>query len=841
MKFFKKIFLITALLFLSSLTWSQALTTVTATIHDPNGTLFSNGTVQADYQRPSNQTGIIPISNTTQLPIVEHGPSLSAALNSGGTFTLNLANLLQVAPSGGTWLFTLCSNTNAACQQIPSQLVVGASVDLSVALNYYVNTIKVVAQPIIAKAYIDSEVAQSPGVEWLDVTLNTLKYINAAGAVTIVGSGGGGGGGTPSGNGAFILSTNLSNPTNAGDILTLDSAGNAQDLTLNSTKLFLSTSTAPTNVSTSWTYSFATSQPELQTNALVGYVVSNSGYSCTAPCNNFTGLTVTASTTTTFTVVNVNGSATNTGTPLATFGTPLYPAIITSTLFSIGNALTSWGFIGGGFVSGSSGSGYAQMGDNAQDAIFVDNPNFVANFMIGNALLGSGFVNQNSGTLGAGNSTWIYGNPLQIGVNSNGSTGSCHSGACPSISYGWVINSTTTPPNQATGAVGINDAADPNEIVWPISSVALPTIGSGNSAIGVEASTGTINGNINNAGWLRFPLVIEGNGTALVPNTSGVINVVGTGNATVSAATNVLTVNVTGGGTGTITSVTPNLNGGSAAQGIFSVSGASSSGAAVPNLNITGTQYGTTYFDNASTPLLQSTGALGQGQFLMGAPSGHPVVGSVVSGGTGTVTVTTTTSGQIQLDAPTASYTGPCIHHVFPGTLPITTDQICPSSGSCTSPGTTTFATTISVSPVCTSAGAIIKIQAHGTYVVPGTGAPVASFNVTAGNTTGICPTIQSWSLTSTATSGYWALECNIQLGPTSFGSASATSWGFAETNTQTSNGSPTYNKRGNFTTATQTVTYSTNLPYPVSISMPASWITGQTFNLTSMDVQVIQ
>ena len=169
-----------------------------------------------------------------------------------------------------------------------------------------------------------------------------------------MGSGGGGGGGTPSGNGAFILSTNLSNPTNAGDILTLDSAGNAQDLTLNSTKLFLSTSTAPTNVSTSWTYSFATSQPELQTNALVGYVVSNSGYSCTAPCNNFTGLTVTASTTTTFTVVNVNGSATNTGTPLATFGTPLYPAIITSTLFSIGNALTSWGFIGGGFVSGSS-------------------------------------------------------------------------------------------------------------------------------------------------------------------------------------------------------------------------------------------------------------------------------------------------------------------------------------------------------------------------------------------------------------------------------------------------------------------------------------------------------
>ena len=163
MKFFKKIFLITALLFLSSLTWSQALTTVTATIHDPNGTLFSNGTVQADYQRPSNQTGIIPISNTTQLPIVEHGPSLSAALNSGGTFILNLANLLQVAPSGGTWLFTLCSNTNAACQQIPSQLVVGASVDLSVALNYYVNAIKVVAQPIIAKAYTDSEVAQSPG------------------------------------------------------------------------------------------------------------------------------------------------------------------------------------------------------------------------------------------------------------------------------------------------------------------------------------------------------------------------------------------------------------------------------------------------------------------------------------------------------------------------------------------------------------------------------------------------------------------------------------------------------------------------------------------------------
>ncbi len=81
-------------------------TAITATITDPSGQAWIGGTVQAQYLRPQNAQGITPTSGG--VAIVESGSSLFAQLNSAGLFTLSLADLGTVSPSGGTWQFSLC-------------------------------------------------------------------------------------------------------------------------------------------------------------------------------------------------------------------------------------------------------------------------------------------------------------------------------------------------------------------------------------------------------------------------------------------------------------------------------------------------------------------------------------------------------------------------------------------------------------------------------------------------------------------------------------------------------------------------------------------------------------
>lgn len=186
----KALQLISLLLLSVGLAYGQSLTTVTATITDPTGQAFAGGTVQAQYQRPSGQQGITPLSNG--LPIVEQGPANNAALNSSGAFTVNIANLATVSPTGGSWRFIICPNATTACAIANSTGVIGTTVDLSASLSTQVNAIIVSAQPSISRAYKDAEVLQSPGVVWLDVTLNVLKYVDSLGIVRIVGSGGGG-------------------------------------------------------------------------------------------------------------------------------------------------------------------------------------------------------------------------------------------------------------------------------------------------------------------------------------------------------------------------------------------------------------------------------------------------------------------------------------------------------------------------------------------------------------------------------------------------------------------------------------------------------------------------
>lgn len=185
----KRLLGIAALLSWTVGAWAQTLTTVTATITDPTGQAFVMGTMQADYLRPKGFEGRTPVING--VPIVEHGPALATTMNSSGQFTVNLANLALVAPKGGTWQFTMCPFTTSQCSIGTSQSVQGTSIDLSAALTAQVTAIAVSISPALSRAYKDAEVVPAPGSEWLDVTLNQLKYMDSVDTIHVVGGGGG--------------------------------------------------------------------------------------------------------------------------------------------------------------------------------------------------------------------------------------------------------------------------------------------------------------------------------------------------------------------------------------------------------------------------------------------------------------------------------------------------------------------------------------------------------------------------------------------------------------------------------------------------------------------------
>jgi hypothetical protein len=173
------------LLLLSSLSFGQTLSVVTATITDPSGQAFINGTMTAQYLSPPNAQGI-PMS--AGVPIATQG---AATLDGTGTFTVSLADLSTISPTGGTWQFTLCSQATAGCQQVNSKLVIGASPNLSTSLSSQITTLVVGPNVTLSRAYKDAELSTAPGMLWLDTIIDQLKFVDATGTVRIVGTGSG--------------------------------------------------------------------------------------------------------------------------------------------------------------------------------------------------------------------------------------------------------------------------------------------------------------------------------------------------------------------------------------------------------------------------------------------------------------------------------------------------------------------------------------------------------------------------------------------------------------------------------------------------------------------------
>ena len=183
----KKLIYILVLLTLSSLSFGQALTSVTATLTDSQSTVWANASITAQIQPPFGNPS--PLNNQGG-PIVN--PLVVTFADGSGTFSMSLDDNLVVAPSGSTYLFTICPNATVTNCSTSIQVVHGGSMDLSASLSADLTNITVNAAPTVYRAYVDAEVTGGQGSIYWRTTDNMLRGFNGSSWVAI-GSGGGGG------------------------------------------------------------------------------------------------------------------------------------------------------------------------------------------------------------------------------------------------------------------------------------------------------------------------------------------------------------------------------------------------------------------------------------------------------------------------------------------------------------------------------------------------------------------------------------------------------------------------------------------------------------------------
>jgi hypothetical protein len=203
-----------------------------------------------------------------------------------------------------------------------------------------------------------------------------------------------------------------------------------------------------------------------------------------------------------------------------------------------------------------------------------------------------------------------------------------------------------------------------------------------------------------------------------------------------------------------------------------------------------------------------------QGSLPLGAGSGISIATSSTS-----QTITATGSGS-----------GPCNAHYYPSSLPLR-DSISTA---------TTFATTISIPTTCIGVGSRLIVRGHGTYTNTSTASPLIAFAVGAGGNSTICPgTSHTTSPSLSQTASIWTLECTIQINTTG-APGTAVAWGNVEwtNSTGTSGGTVIvpFNNNSN-----GTVNFTTSSAETVSIQETATPVSGQSYNLTALDVEVQQ
>ena len=204
----KKIFFVSAalllLLALPGLAPAQTLTTVTATVLDPNGIAYANGTVTFTLV---NASGSASFASTPQIG----GSNIAGfvgpvGLSAAGVLSVNLpcnsagGGCIVITPAGTQWIPTVCASpaqlpigTGQGCFTTAGITITGASQDISATLN--ASALNLAQKVNLARVYNTLPAAGTSSIT--ATTMATAGTIPAAGtsyrfsavaSVTVVGT-----------------------------------------------------------------------------------------------------------------------------------------------------------------------------------------------------------------------------------------------------------------------------------------------------------------------------------------------------------------------------------------------------------------------------------------------------------------------------------------------------------------------------------------------------------------------------------------------------------------------------------------------------------------------------
>jgi hypothetical protein len=167
----KKLLLILTNLLITAASFGQAaFTTVTGTLVDSSGQVWSNATVIAQL-RPAPNNPALPLNNGTS---ITDSPQTVVTDNTG-TFTLILDRTSAITPAGALWTFTVYPNASVQNGSSISLPISGATQNISGVFSSILIVPSVFAAPAINRAYTDGQVTGGTGGIYWNTTQNALK------------------------------------------------------------------------------------------------------------------------------------------------------------------------------------------------------------------------------------------------------------------------------------------------------------------------------------------------------------------------------------------------------------------------------------------------------------------------------------------------------------------------------------------------------------------------------------------------------------------------------------------------------------------------------------------
>lgn len=180
-------------------------TTVSGTVTDSGGQVWTNGTLSYVFQNNGSYSG--PYQwNGGNLPNQYLIPQ-TVTLNGSGGFSISIPTSTAIAPSQSTWKYVVCPNASFQCSILTVQAIgttQNISSTITAATPTLVNTIQAGPMPL---AYTDAEIITTPnqGGIYFNVTSFLPKYFDGT-SWHFYGTGGGSG--TPGGAGFSIQYNN---------------------------------------------------------------------------------------------------------------------------------------------------------------------------------------------------------------------------------------------------------------------------------------------------------------------------------------------------------------------------------------------------------------------------------------------------------------------------------------------------------------------------------------------------------------------------------------------------------------------------------------------------------